>query len=160
MSDYKLVIFDLDETLTTTNSGEQFPRNEYDRRPLPGRKRKCRELSKQGVAKAIATNQGGCAFGYYDPGTLQQAIRNQAYEWFGIERVEMCPHHSQGTVAALAQDCHCRKPAPGMLLRLMQWFRALPEETLFVGDMQSDRQTALTAGCHYQAAAEFFGATA
>src|SRR5258708_7438395 len=120
MTALQLVIFDLDGTLTTTKSGDEVPRDAFDRRPLPRRIDKCRALFQSGIRKAIATNQGGCAFGHYDPLTLQQVIQNQTYQWFGIERVEMCPHHPKGTVSELAWDCDRRKPKPGMLLDLMQ----------------------------------------
>ena len=153
---YRVVIFDLDGTLTATRSGAEFAKDELDRKPLPGRIDKCRELFEQGIAKAIATNQGGCAYGYLDPERLKQCIQNQTYQWFGIERVELCPHHPKGTVPELAQECDRRKPAPGMLLDLMQWYRAAPSEVLYVGDMESDRQAAEAAGCAFAWASDFF----
>jgi phosphoglycolate phosphatase-like HAD superfamily hydrolase len=44
-----------------------------------------------------------------------------------------------------------------MIKRLMRRFRARPDETLFVGDMETDESAARDAGCRFQWAHEFFG---
>ena len=73
---------------------------------------------------------------------------------FGIRpphgSIEICPH-------APHLGCACRKPEPEMLLRLMRRFRAAPEETLYVGDMDRDEGAARAAGTHFMWAHEFFG---
>jgi len=43
-----------------------------------------------------------------------------------------------------------------MLQRLMDFWGTVPERTLFVGDMESDRGAALNAGCAFRWAADFF----
>jgi histidinol phosphatase-like enzyme len=50
-----------------------------------------------------------------------------------------------------------RKPGPGMLLQAMHDFNALPEDTLFIGDMETDLEAARRAGCGYMHARDFFG---
>ena len=44
-----------------------------------------------------------------------------------------------------------------MIRRLMRRFRARADETLYVGDMDTDREAARDAGCRFLWAHEFFG---
>lgn len=64
--------------------------------------------------------------------------------------IAMCPH-------APADNCHCRKPVPGLLLSLMERNKAIPKDTLFVGNDETDRQAAMAAGCQFAWAWDFFG---
>jgi len=50
-----------------------------------------------------------------------------------------------------------RKPAPGMLLQAMTEAGVAPDDTLFVGDMESDRLAAEAAGVRFMWARDFFG---
>src|SRR5579863_3960900 len=61
---YRLIVFDVDGTLVETKSGATFRKSADDWQWLPGRLERLQELDKQGVKVALATNQGGVAFGY------------------------------------------------------------------------------------------------
>jgi D-glycero-D-manno-heptose 1,7-bisphosphate phosphatase len=67
----------------------------------------------------------------------------------------MCPHHPNGR-NEYAITCDYRKPAPGMLLSLMGQFGVSADETIYVGDMDSDRQAAEAAGVTFIHASKFF----
>jgi D-glycero-D-manno-heptose 1,7-bisphosphate phosphatase len=56
-----------------------------------------------------------------------------------------------------AVDCLCRKPQPGMLLNIMKHFGTAPEQTLYVGDLEVDREAARRAGVAFKWAWDFFG---
>jgi len=153
-----LYIFDKDGTLVTKKSGGDppIPNSVEEQVPLPGVTEKCRELKEAGHTLAIASNQGGVAFGYLkdrEAGALMQ----HAADLIGAEGWSMCVHHPKGTVAAYAIECPRRKPAPGMLLDLMRRLRFMPANTIYVGDMESDRQAAEAAGVQFVWAADFFG---
>lgn len=156
----RLVIFDWDGTLVTTTTGKTFANTPDEWKPIPGRAAWIQRLQAQGVATAIATNQGGIAFGYHDFNDWTCALDDYAAEWFGIENIQVCPHHPKGTVKPFSGACGCRKPEPGLLLWAMRWpFYArpfLPSQTLFVGDMDSDREAAERAGCRFAWAYEHF----
>jgi len=64
--------------------------------------------------------------------------------------IEMC-------VCPEDSGCGCRKPAPGMLLRLLDRFQLRRDQALFVGDLEIDREAARRAGIAFRTAAEFFG---
>lgn len=50
-----------------------------------------------------------------------------------------------------------RKPAPGMLTDLMAETGIRADETVFIGDQETDRQAAEAAGCRFSWAWDFFG---
>lgn len=156
--DLELVIFDIDGTLTQTQSGDTFPRSLTDRAPIRHAEAKVAKLHDLGVNVAVATNQGGVAHGYYDLTELRSTLCEQLYWWYGISNwnVMICPHHPKGTVKDFARECACRKPSPYMLLHLMIYHHVAPSRTLFVGDMETDREAAVRAGCHFMWAHEYF----
>ena len=62
----------------------------------------------------------------------------------------MCVH-------ALEEGCTCRKPAPGMLHRILERTGVPAARALFVGDLETDREAARRAGMPFRWAHEFFG---
>lgn len=153
---YRLIIFDLDGTLMQPTEGKQWPKDEHDREPMPGRVEKLLVLRDAGVTLAVATNQGGVAYGIYNEELLYDTIAYQVQQSFGIEHVAMCPHHPKAKLPEYRQACDCRKPRPRMLLGLMEQFNVSADETLFVGNDYTDEEAARNAGCAFTYADEFF----
>jgi histidinol phosphatase-like enzyme len=69
----------------------------------------------------------------------------------------LCPHHPQGTIPRYAISCPNRKPAPGAILDALDRFQIRPQDSLFVGDQDTDRLAAEAAGVPFQWAEDFFG---
>ncbi|MCB8890637.1 D-glycero-beta-D-manno-heptose 1,7-bisphosphate 7-phosphatase [Vreelandella malpeensis] len=103
------------------------------------------ELTRAGFTVAIATNQSGIGRGYFDEQTLEamhdkleQLVENAEGR---IAHIAYCPHVPD-------DDCHCRKPLPGLLLEIQQ---ALGLDTLegswMVGDSLRDLQAGEAVGC-------------
>ncbi len=154
---YKCIIFDADGTLTTTKSGATFRKSADDWQWLPGRLEKLRELDSQGVILAIATNQGGVAFGYLDYEEIYHELGEAARE-ANIRYVAMSPFHPDGTIEQYRIDKnHWRKPGPGMLLSAMKQYGIQPQDTLMVGDRYEDMNAAKAAGVDFLSAIQFFG---
>ena len=65
----------------------------------------------------------------------------------GIERFYTCPHHPNATLPAYRQDCDCRKPRPGMLLRAAKELDLDLAASVMVGDRISDIIAGHRAGC-------------
>lgn len=167
--DYKLAIFDIDGTLTEITP-EALARNPRlvtpnalgEQQPIAGVVEKLAKLKRAGVQIALATNRGGVAWGYT---TLEEAetLAREAATQCGIPDVPVyvCPYHAKArgprAVAAYAQENDCRKPAPGMLLQAMEVIGIDPAETIFVGDMETDKEAAERAGVGFAWAGEFFG---
>lgn len=101
-------------------------------------------LNKAGINVAIATNQSGISRGYYDELVLEKihAKMAESLKAYGgwIDALEYCPDHPD-------KAGPFRKPAPGMLNKLLKEFSADPTTTWFIGDTKSDIQCARNAGC-------------
>ena len=101
-------------------------------------------LTKAGYNIAIASNQSGLSRKLFTYDTLTKIHLKmvQAIEEHGgaISAIEFCPDHPN-------QPGPNRKPAPGMVLKLLKQFNAPANDTWFVGDTLSDINCALNAGC-------------
>jgi D-glycero-D-manno-heptose 1,7-bisphosphate phosphatase len=117
---------------------------------LPGAIEGMRMLQDAGYVLIVVTNQSGIARGYYteaDFGTLTRKMLDTLHEQgVHVTAVYHCPHHPQGTVAELAIECDCRKPAPGMLLRAAKEHSLLLPDSVMIGDKLSDLIAAQRAG--------------
>ena len=63
-----------------------------------------------------------------------------------FDDIRICPHLPDGIVAAYRRACHCRKPAPGMLLDIMQHWPIERTRSVMIGDKESDLEAARAAG--------------
>lgn len=156
----KLVIFDVDGTLVETKSDATFRKSADDWQWLPGRLEKCKQLRGQGIRLAVATNQGGVAFGYMEESDIRAEIQRLCTE-ADITQSSTCYTHPKATLEQYRGEDHWRgqprrKPGPGMLQEIMHYAACTLEETLFVGDRPEDEQAAQAAGCSFQWADEFF----
>lgn len=148
LHEIRAVLFDLDGTLVapvlgTEGNGQGFPLTPDDRRPIPGVRELCAELTARGIMLGIATNQGGVAFGHGTPYTVLPAIVGIA-QHLGISAVAACWSHPQATHnpelwRIAAADDRMRKPNMGMLLWLLQdGLHILPRNACYVGDREED----------------------
>jgi D-glycero-D-manno-heptose 1,7-bisphosphate phosphatase len=157
MKTYKLVISDVDGTLTTTKSGATFRKSADDWQWLPGRLEKVRMLKESGVKLAVATNQGGVAFGYMKAQDIQDELTRMCVEArIYPDRLYICYSHPKASLDQYREDSDRRKPGPGMLWEAMNNTDILPEDTLMVGDRPEDEQAAKAAGVDFIHADEYF----
>lgn len=158
--EYRLIIFDADGTLRyCTVPGQPCPNRDGEWELYPGVAEKLSEFrwvppgDGPGTGYGIASNQGGVGVGYFSGETARGLLEDTVQRAFGFSpaqgTVEICPH-------APRSGCDCRKPAPGMLVRLMDLYGVEPSEVLFVGDREADRGAAENAGCDFQWAKDFF----
>jgi D-glycero-D-manno-heptose 1,7-bisphosphate phosphatase len=121
-----------------------------DFEPLPEIDEALRMLQEDGYRLFVATNQSGVARGLFSEeavetlnGQIQAYFRDKGIH---IEDFAVCPHHPEGSVAAYARECDCRKPKPGMLFDLARKHGLDLERSYMVGDMLRDVQAGLSAG--------------
>lgn len=117
---------------------------------VPGVLDAAARLSSDGWTLVVVTNQSGIARGFYSE-EAYLALTQQMTEVFAragapIAAVYHCPHHPEGRIAALAVDCGCRKPAPGLLLRAQDELGLSLPDSVMVGDKASDLAAASRAG--------------
>jgi len=158
-----LYLFDIDGTLTEMRDTTKFTPNALGEQiPKAGVVEKLYRLRYEKIA--VVTNRGGVAWGFvtYD---LAVELAREALFLCGISNVPifLC-HHDPKAIQSkhpnkrleFAVECECRKPKPGMLLKAMSEFNCAPQYTVFVGDMETDRQAAENAGVRFIYAREFF----
>ncbi|MEW6516989.1 MAG: HAD family hydrolase [candidate division FCPU426 bacterium] len=109
---------------------------------LPGAAEGIRLLRQEGFAAVVVSNQSGVARGYFDEATVRRVNARLeellAAAGAGLDGVYYCPHYPQGSVAAYARACDCRKPAPGMLLAAARDLGLDLAKSWVVGDKASD----------------------
>ncbi|CAB3390572.1 D-glycero-alpha-D-manno-heptose-1,7-bisphosphate 7-phosphatase [Kyrpidia spormannii] len=110
---------------------------------LPGVGAAVRRLNEAGLWVFVVTNQGGVGLGYMDEKDVRrmhQRMRQRlSAEKARIDAIRFCPH-------APRSGCSCRKPAPAMLLDLMQAYPVDRELSFIVGDRESDVEAGHRAG--------------
>ena len=98
----------------------------------------------------IVTNQAGVARGLYgeaEVGSLQAWVADELRRAGGtLDDWRHCPYHSEAKLESFRKESDWRKPAPGMLLDLIQVWELDPRRCLMVGDRDSDMQAAKAAG--------------
>lgn len=156
----KLYIFDKDGCLAKSvagKNGKTHAPNRLDEQDyFDDVESKCNQLIQEGHVLAVASNQGGVAFGIFPADEAELLVRAAA-EYIGALAYRVCMYHPQGRVAPYNVDHRNRKPAPGMLIELMAELGFSPDQTVMVGDWDSDKQAAEAAGCQFIWAHEFFG---
>jgi len=158
---YRVVIFDVDGTLTTTKSGATFRKSADDWQWLPGRLERLKEVNREGGTHiGIATNQGGVAFGYLRSYDIMKEIGEMCEQVpISPKGVRFCFTHPKGTEELYREENdERRKPGPEMLREIMGEFMmpVNPAKVLMVGDRPEDEGAALAAGCAFAWADDFF----
>jgi histidinol-phosphate phosphatase family protein len=117
----------------------------------PGVEEGLRRLHRAGYLLFVVSNQAGVARGYFPEAALQgvEARLRELLEAFGVPLAGFtyCPHHPEGSVEGLAMVCECRKPAPGMILRVAAEHGIDLARSWMVGDILDDIQAGRGAGC-------------
>lgn len=102
-----------------------------------------------GYSLVVVTNQAGIARGYY---TLEDYQR--LTDWmvndlqsYGVTFLDilLCPHHPDGIIPKYTESCYCRKPSPGMFLEARDRFDINMQESIVIGDKESDLHAAASA---------------
>jgi len=141
------VIFDRDGVLIRDC---HFPIKAADVNWMPGALQLLALLKRHGVKALVASNQSGVARGLFGPGDVDafhcEMQRQLAEQSLHLDDIAYCPHHPEAGNGPWTIDCDCRKPKPGMLLRLMSAHGVAAANTLMIGDRDVDMGAAANAG--------------
>jgi D-glycero-D-manno-heptose 1,7-bisphosphate phosphatase len=109
-----------------------------------------RMCNRAGLAVVVVTNQSGIARGMFPETLVGETHRAlDARLSAGGARVDAyyyCPHHPDGSVAAYARRCDCRKPGRGMIDQAARDLDLDPERSFVVGDRWGDVQLGRAVG--------------
>jgi D-glycero-D-manno-heptose 1,7-bisphosphate phosphatase len=137
----KLIILDRDGVIN--QDSDNYIRTVDQWIELPKSIQAIADLSKAGYSIAIATNQSGINRNYYSLETLDAMHQKMCalVEASGgkIQKIAYCPHIPD-------DNCQCRKPAPGMLLTLLDGHDPSDSNIWFIGDSLRDLQAAWAIG--------------
>lgn len=160
VSDKRLYIFDKDGTICKSviepKSGKSHAPNTLETQEYwEDVSLVIAQLKSEGHKIAVASNQGGVAFGIFSADEAELLVQAAA-EYISADAYKVCFYHPKGHVAPWNQEHHTRKPQPGMLVELMAQFNKQPSDTIVVGDWKTDQDAAEAAGCQFIWANKFF----
>lgn len=113
---------------------------------LPGALEALRLLKEHGCKSLVISNQAAVGKNLMTMAQLSHLTRRflERVQNSGgqIHGVYYCPHTPE-------DDCNCRKPKPGLILKAQKEHRFSLTDTPLIGDSESDRLAASAAGCHF-----------
>lgn len=111
---------------------------------LPGIIEALRRLAEAGYAIFVVTNQRGISRGLMTEANLRDihSRMEEELQRHGIilAGIYYCPHGYE-------DDCDCRKPKPGLLLRAAAEHGVDLSASVFIGDSEKDIEAGVAAGC-------------
>ncbi len=103
-----------------------------------------RRLNEAGLAVVVVTNQSGVARGFFPDELVHQVHERLIVELAAggarLDAIYYCPHST-------ADNCACRKPRPGMLIRAGREHNLKLHGSWMVGDRYADLEMAHAVGC-------------
>ncbi len=133
----------LDRDGVINRDSDAFVKSPVEWLPLPGSIDAIAALSNAGYTVTVASNQSGLARGLFDRSALRamhRKMRRLVNAAGGhVDRIVVCPHGPDG-------GCSCRKPLPGLLLRLAKHYDTSLDTVPVIGDSTRDLQAARAAG--------------
>ncbi|MBD3842389.1 MAG: D-glycero-beta-D-manno-heptose 1,7-bisphosphate 7-phosphatase [Campylobacterales bacterium] len=107
----------------------------------------CKYFQDRGYLIIIITNQAGIARGKYTEEDFEILTKWMIKEFnnknIKISKVYHCPHHPD-----FSGECECRKPKSKMILDAQKEFDIDLENSILVGDKNSDIEAGINAGIH------------
>lgn len=111
---------------------------------IPGAFDAMKRLRDHGFRIIVVTNQPGIGLGYFSREDLfavnREMMRRASKAGASIDKIYFCPHSK-------ADKCRCRKPGAFFAERAAQELAVDVAKSFVVGDMSSDIQFGLNAGC-------------
>lgn len=156
----KVWLFDADGTLRRcTRRNQACPNAPDEWEVIPAAQKRIMEMDWSQSAFGIVSNQGGVALGYLTEEMAKQLLADLCAMLFKKPwkkgAIQICVH-------APDAGCSCRKPKPEMIFKALAALHASglrAEEVVYVGDLETDRQTAEAARVSFMWAWEFAGQT-
>jgi D-glycero-D-manno-heptose 1,7-bisphosphate phosphatase len=138
----RAIFFDRDGVICENRSDHVKSWREF--RFLPGVKESIAALSRLGLPLIIVTNQAAIGRGIVSANVVEDIHRRMLAELaaYGgrIDQVVYCPHRPE-------DKCYCRKPEPGMLLKVAEEMGIDLNQSYLIGDAATDLMAGQQVGC-------------
>ena len=109
-----------------------------------------RAINRASWLAVVVTNQAGVARGYFPESAfdeVQGRLRGEVEAGGGrFDAVYACLHHPSVGEPPYRQECDCRKPKPGMLLRAARELDVELGRSYVIGDREGDLKLAWSVG--------------
>lgn len=137
----RAVFLDRDGVLNDAfvRDGKAYSPNTITEMIIPGAAPELRALRRHGFRLILVTNQPDIARGKITRETVD-AMNAYLSRRIPLDAIEVCEHDD-------ADNCGCRKPEPGMLLRAAERDGIALAESFMVGDRERDIEAGRRAGC-------------
>lgn len=145
----KVVFLDRDGTM---NEEVNYLHRPEDLVLIPGCAEAVRRFNEAGYRVIVVTNQAGVARGYYSEKDVAylHAYLNELLQKEGahVDAFYYCPHHPEYGIGSYKKECHCRKPATGMLEQAAEDLLGGIDKahSFLIGDKLSDTEAGLRFG--------------
>ena len=110
---------------------------------LPNALAGLKKMQEFGYRLVIVTNQGGIGLGYFTKEDFYRVNKKMLTEvsqvGITIDKIYFCPHSK-------SENCPCRKPEIGLILRAKQELNLDLSHSFFIGDSEIDIQAGTRAG--------------
>lgn len=107
-------------------------------------------LKQNGYKIIVVTNQAGVAYGYFPESFVKRSHRFIARKLkkykIKIDAFYYCSHHKKAKIKRYKQDCNCRKPNTGMIIKAKNRFNVNLRKSYTMGDKLTDVKLAHNAG--------------
>jgi D,D-heptose 1,7-bisphosphate phosphatase len=104
----------------------------------------CQRAQNKGYLIIIVTNQAGIAKGKYSEEQFLELTKWMENEFLSrgikIAKTYYCPYHIDAVIDKYRQDSYDRKPNPGMILKALKEFNIDPQNSILIGDKDTDIQ--------------------
>ena len=117
---------------------------------MPGIFEMGRAAKAHGQLIVLVTNQSGIGRGYFTEEQFWELMAWVESQFLGegitIDGVYHCPHNPEDQASPSGVACDCRKPKPGLILKAARDLEIALEDSVFIGDKESDMLAARAAG--------------
>jgi D-glycero-D-manno-heptose 1,7-bisphosphate phosphatase len=107
-------------------------------------------LNDQGWLAVVITNQAGVARGYFTESMIETVhdnlLRELREKGARVDAIYYCAHHPSVGEPPYRQECDCRKPKPGLVIRASKELGIALKQSWMIGDRYGDIELAHNAG--------------
>ena len=117
---------------------------------IPGSARAIAKINSSAFLAVVITNQAGVARGYFKEEIILQVHEKLkkllAGEGAHLDGIYYCPHHPDVGESPYRQQCNCRKPGPGLILKAQKELDIDLSRSYIIGDSIKDIEAGSNAG--------------